>query len=223
MLILPTAVEVGAVVVGAISGAVHAVERKTDVVGTFIIALATGVGGGVLRDILIGAGPPVALRAPFYLPAVAVVALIALLFANWLSRMGAFLRSLDTLLLGLWVVMGAERALATGFRATPAIFLGTVTATGGGVMRDLLLGQAPTALRKGELYISAAFLGAVTYVFLVDGLGAASVVGEVATIAGTALIRHLALRWHITAPEPFDLPEWWRRRRSRRRGAEGRP
>jgi uncharacterized membrane protein YeiH len=214
MLILPTAVEVGAVVVGAISGAVHAVERKTDLVGTFIIALATGVGGGVLRDVLIGAGPPVALRAPFYLPAVAVVAIVAMLFANWIARMATFLRVMDAILLGLWVVMGTERALAHGFRTSPALFLGTVTATGGGVMRDLLLGQAPTALSRGELYISAAFLGAVIHVSLVRGLGVQPQAGEVAAIAGTTVIRLLALRWHITAPEPFDLPAWWRRRRT---------
>ena len=183
--------------------------------GTFIIALATGVGGGVLRDVLIGAGTPVALRAPFYLPAVAVVALLAMLFANWLSRMATFLRIVDAILLGLWVVMGAERAIAHGLRVSAAVFLGTVTATGGGIMRDLLLGQAPTALSKGELHVSAAFLGAVIYVSLVGGFGVLPLVGEVTAIAGTAVIRLLAIRWYITAPEPFDLPAWWQRRRAR--------
>jgi len=146
---------------------------------------------------------------------VAVVALLAMLFANWLSRMVSFLGILDAILLGLWMVMGAERALAHGLRVSPAVFLGTVTATGGGIMRDLLLGQAPSALSKGELHVSAAFLGAVLYVSIVRGLGTAPLVGEVTAIAGTAAIRYLAIRWHITAPEPFDLPAWWRRRRAR--------
>ena len=80
-------------------------------------------------------------------------------------------------------------------------------------MRDLLLGQAPTALSKGELHVSAAFLGAVLYVCTVRGFGVLPLVGEVAAIAGTAVIRLLAIRWHITAPEPFDLPAWLRRHR----------
>ena len=87
MLHVPVPVEVTAVVIGALSGALHAVNRKTDVVGTFALALSTGVGGGILRDILIGVTPPVALSNPRYLPVVAVAALLAMLFAKWLARL----------------------------------------------------------------------------------------------------------------------------------------
>ena len=213
MLKVPTAIEVGAVIIGALSGAIHAVGRKADVIGTFTIALATGVGGGILRDVLISDGPPLALQVPLYLPAVAGVSLIALLFANGLARMTRALAILDALLIGFWTVMGAERAFMHALPATAAVFLGTVTAAGGGVMRDLLSGDAPTLFRKGELYVTAAFLAAVAYVALVRLLNVPLRVAEAATIGVGALLRLFALRWHLTAPEPFDLPGWWRRRR----------
>jgi uncharacterized membrane protein YeiH len=108
--------------------------------------------------------------------------------------------------------MGTERALAYGMPVTAAVFLGTLTATGGGVMRDLLSGEAPAAFRKGELYISAAFLAALTYVAVVMGAGARPLTGELVTVAMGFAVRLAAVRWNITAPEPFDLPAWWRRR-----------
>ena len=86
MLRVPLAVEVAAVGVGALSGGVHADGRKADAIGTFSLALATGVGGGIVRDLLLGADPPAALRVPIYLPGVALAAVLALMFASWQRR-----------------------------------------------------------------------------------------------------------------------------------------
>src|SRR4029453_7994930 len=107
------------------------------------LALATGVGGGMVRDLLIGADPPAALRVPVYLPGVALAALLALMFASWIARVNRLLDVLDALLLGLWTVMGAEKALVYQLPIPSVVFLGVVTATGGGVLRDLLSGSAP--------------------------------------------------------------------------------
>jgi uncharacterized membrane protein YeiH len=101
MLRVPVAVELTAVVIGALSGALHAANRKVDVVGTFSLAMSTGVGGGILRDLLIGVSPPVALSHALYLPVVAVAALLAMLFARWLARLQSALAPVDALLLGL--------------------------------------------------------------------------------------------------------------------------
>lgn len=213
MLTHPPPVEVGAVVVGALSGGMHAVNRKSDAIGTFTIALATGLGGGMLRDVLLADGPPLALRAPLYLPVVAAAAVAALLFASWLARIALLLSVLDALLLGLWTVMGAERAFAHGLPVGSVIFLGTITAIGGGVLRDLLSDTVPAVLRRGELHATAALIAAAVFSFLVRFGRAPLFAAEVAALIVAAALRLLAMRWHLTAPEPFDLPAWWRNRR----------
>ena len=213
MLHVPLAVEVSAVLVGALSGGVHAVGRKADAIGTFSLALATGVGGGIVRDILIGADPPTALRVPLYLPGVALAALLALMFASWIARVYRVLDVLDALLLGLWTVMGAEKALAYQLPLPSVVFLGVVTATGGGVLRDLLSGSAPVSFHKGELYVTAALIAAVVYAALARAPSVTPWVCELVAIATAFSIRVAALRWQITAPGPFDLPGWWRQRR----------
>jgi uncharacterized membrane protein YeiH len=212
---LPVVLEVAAVVVGALSGGIHAAKRNADIVGIFVLALATAVGGGMLRDILIGAGPPLALVHPSYLIVVAVAALVTLVLADWLAHMNRLLEPLDALLLGLWTVIGVERAAAHHLPVTSAIFLGTVTATGGGVARDLLSGERPALLHKGELYVTAAFLAAVVGALSNHVPGAPPVVGELLTIVVAFAVRMAAVRWHLTTPTPADLPRWWRGRRSK--------
>ena len=219
MLRVPVPVEMTAVVFGALSGALHAVNRKADVVGTFSLALSTGVGGGILRDILIGVSPPAALSHAFYLPVVAVAALLAMLFARWLARLHSALAPVDALLLGLWVLIGTEQALAHQLPVTSAVFVGTVTAVGGGALRDLLTNETPQVFLPGELYATAAFAGALVYALTVRAAGLPTWAAEIATVGTASAVRLLALRWHVRAPSPIDLPERWlnpRRRPERR-------
>ena len=173
MLKVPLAIELGAVVFGALSGALHAVGRKADVVGTFSLAMSTGVGGGMLRDLLIGVSPPVALAHARYLPVVALAAVGAMLFAGALVRLKRSLAIVDALLLGFWTVMGTEQALGHHLPVVSAIFVGTVTAVGGGAVRDVLSGETPVVFLPGELYAIAAFVGAVAYATIVVAVGAA--------------------------------------------------
>jgi uncharacterized membrane protein YeiH len=94
--------------------------------------------------------------------------------------------------------------------ATAVVFLGTVTATGGGVMRDIFSGERPKVFVKGELHVTAAALAATLYVLLVRPFGVMPVVGEVACLATATTLRLVAMRWHLTAPTPRDLR--WRKR-----------
>ena len=215
MLKVPIAIELGAVVFGALSGAIHAVGRKADAVGTFSLAMSTGVGGGMLRDLLIGVSPPVALAYARYLPVVAAAALGAMLFAGPLARLKRSLEIVDALLLGFWTVMGTEQALGHHLPVGSAIFVGTVTAVGGGAVRDLLSGETPVVFLPGELYATAAFVGAVVYAAIVVAAGLPTWAGELATVATAFTLRVSALRWHVKAPQPIDLPERWRRFRGR--------
>jgi uncharacterized membrane protein YeiH len=214
MPLVPVVIETMAVMAGALSGALHGIRHRVDLVGMFVLSLCTSVGGGLLRDVLIGHGPPVAIRQTRYLLVVTCAVLVAVVLASWLTRMRRALEIVDALLLGLWVAMGMERALLVGLPATSVIFMGVVTAAGGGVMRDLLTGEQPQLVSRGELHVTVAVIAAFEYMLL-RALRLPPLLGEIITIASAATLRLAAMARHWQAPGPFDLAGWWRERRAR--------
>ncbi len=215
MLKVPVAIELSAIVVGAVSGGVHAADRKADIIGIFILSFVTALGGGILRDVFMGIGTPAALVHPAYLIVVGAASLVTLVLAPHLARAARVRAPIDAVLVGLWTVMGTEQALGHGLPITAAVFLGTLTATGGGMLRDVLSGQMPEMMTKGELLATAAFLGATLDVLLLRALRLRPFVSELTTIGVTAALRLAALRWHLTAPTPDDVARFLRQRGSR--------
>jgi uncharacterized membrane protein YeiH len=143
----------------AISGAVAARKRGLDWFGVIAIAFAVACGGGVLRDLCIGAVPPAGLTDWRYL-AVAMAAAITTMAANaWVVRLAHPVTFFDSLGLGLFAVTGAQKTLIHGHNAELAVVLGMVTAVGGGVIRDVLLNRVPVILQR-EIYALAALVGA---------------------------------------------------------------
>jgi uncharacterized membrane protein YeiH len=144
----------------ALSGAVAAKQRRLDLFGMAAVAFIVACGGGIVRDLCIGAIPPLGLSDWRYL-VVAMLAMLAVIVAYPLVvRLAYPVRFFDGLGMGFFAVAGAHKALAHGHGAETAILLGTITAVGGGVMRDVLLNRIPLILQK-EIYASAALLGAI--------------------------------------------------------------
>jgi uncharacterized membrane protein YeiH len=143
----------------AISGGLVGVRKGLDIFGVLVLAAATGLGGGFLRDLLIGAAPPAALADWRYLAVPVVGGLVTFWFHPALGRMERLVGVFDAFGLGLFCVAGALKALDYGLGPVPAALLGTLTAVGGGVVRDLLAGRVPVVLRS-ELYATPALVGA---------------------------------------------------------------
>lgn len=213
MLRLPLYIELGAVVLGALSGALHGTRKDADVIGVLTLAIVTGVGGGILRDVLIGHGPPAVLRTPWYLVVTAGAGGLVLLFTSALGRFHRGIEYLDAVLLGMWVVMGLERALTERMPLLVSVFLGVVTATGGGLLRDLLSGERPALTVPGELYVSPAFLSALMYVVILVVLRLPRMVAEGVAIGLASTLRLVAMRHNWTLPRNLDVVAWRQRRR----------
>ncbi|EIL97671.1 hypothetical protein RHOFW104T7_03365 [Rhodanobacter thiooxydans] len=143
----------------AISGATAARRRNLDLFGILAIAYITACGGGIVRDLCIGAIPPAGLSDWRYLLTAVVAALLTILAYRWVERLTYPVRLFDAMGLGLFAVYGANKALAFGHNAEVAILLGMVTAIGGGVARDVLLARVSVVLQK-EIYALAALAGA---------------------------------------------------------------
>ncbi|MGI5128365.1 trimeric intracellular cation channel family protein [Pseudonocardia sp. CA-107938] len=186
------------VAVFAASGALAAVHAKLDVFGVVVLAAVTAIGGGVVRDVLLGITPPTSLRQWEYLVVPAAVALLVFRWHPAVARLRRAVQLADALGLALFVTTGTSVALAAGAPAVTSALVGVITGIGGGVLRDVLLREIPTVLRR-EVYAVAAALGALVVV-LGDRLALPPVPVALAAAALVAVVRVLALWRHWNVP-----------------------
>jgi len=191
---LSLALDLSGVGIVALSGALLAVRKGFDVVGVTALALAAGLGGGMIRDVLLGALPPRALTHATYL----LAALAAALFHPALARLDTGVRLLDAVGLGLFAVSGAAASLDAGLSPLPAILLGVVSGVGGGVVRDVLALETPLVLHR-DIYALAALLGAGTFVGATRA-GLPTPETSLIAIAATIALRVLAIHFGWRAP-----------------------
>lgn len=151
----------------AISGALSASENKLDMFGVCAIALVTAVGGGTLRDILIGQHPVVWLSDYNYLLVVLVAVVLTYIFKRLILPMRTPMFLFDALGLSLFSIIGLEKAAGLGYAPVFAIILGVITATFGGVIRDTFCNNVPLVFRR-EIYATAALAGATCFVLLME-------------------------------------------------------
>lgn len=201
--------DVVGVFVFALSGCLVALRRSMDIVGVLTLALVTGFGGGVVRDVLIADLPPQLVRSEGLL----LVPLAAGLTALAMPRLLVWLRQpvllLDAVGLGLFATVGASRAMDAGLGVASTVLVGTISAVGGGLFRDLLADQVPQILAAGSrLYAIPAALGALIVAVGPETSLAQPVVQGVA-VAATVGLRLLALRfgWHVPVPKWAAIPE----------------
>jgi uncharacterized membrane protein YeiH len=189
------------VFVFALSGGLAAVRQRFDLFGVLVLACCAGLGGGVLRDVLIGAVPPVGISDPRLIGACCAAGAVTF----WLHPRVATVRRtivvLDAAGLGVFVVAGTLKALELGTPLLAAVLVGAITGVGGGVVRDLLTGQVPEVLAQTELYATPALVGALAYALLwrADLGDAPAAVGVAVAVF---LARVFALRFKVTAPVP---------------------
>ena len=184
-----------------LNGALTAIRAtRLDVVGVVTLGMMTALGGGVIRDILIGSVPPATFQDWYYFALALAGALIAFALGHWLHRLEMPITVLDAVGLSVFAVIGASKAIEYGLGAGPAVLLGVITAVGGGTIRDLMIGQVPTVLRS-ELYAIPAMVAATLTVAALGleiyGLGAA-----LAAAAVCFVIRMLGVRFGLNAPRP---------------------
>ncbi len=230
---LPIPFEVAAIFAGALSGAMAAVNRRFDLTGLFVLAVVNGLGGGIMRDVLLQNYGIFALDHPRALVAVFVAGLIGAFFYTAAEKVRPMLGIIDALSLGLFALVGVDKALVAGLTPLPAILLGTITAIGGGIIRDLLCDREPQVMRRGSLYAVAAVTGCAVFVTMVTWLNFTKPVAMI--VAGAvAITLRLGSVWRgWESPEPIDLTHavgsvprsmWrggaWVFRRTRRRDDE---
>jgi uncharacterized membrane protein YeiH len=195
------ALDLAGVFAFALNGALTAIRvARLDVVGVVTLGVITALGGGIVRDVLIDALPPVTFGDWRYLAVAATGSLVAFTFGHRLDRWLNPILVLDAAGLSLFAVSGALKTQEFGGGPTQAVILGAITAVGGGTIRDVLIGQVPVVLRSG-LYAIPALVGALVLV-AAGGLGAADVPAAIGGAVLCFLIRILAVHYRLDAPTP---------------------
>jgi uncharacterized membrane protein YeiH len=182
--VLLIALDLIGIFVMAATGALDGVKKHLDFFGVAVIAVVSALGGGLIRDVLLGATPPAALLDWRYLVMPLPAALIAFRRSDRIVRAGEPLLVLDAIGLGLFAVAGTRKALDVGLSALASIGIGLIAAVGGGLVRDVLLREIPRTLRPSEPYALAALFGT----FVVVAADGAGLPQSGAAIVGAAVV-----------------------------------
>ncbi len=185
----------------AISGVLVAMEKKLDLFGVLIIAFVTAIGGGTLRDFLIGNTPVGWMTTPVYLITITATVIATIIFVKQLRYFRKSLFLFDTIGIGLYTMVGVEKGLSAGLSPVMCIILGTITASFGGVIRDILCNEIPVIFRR-EVYATICILGGVIYFILIQ-LPFDNTYAYITAILAIILMRLLAVRFKISLPNIY--------------------
>ncbi len=202
LFVIPLWADLLAIGIGAMQGALFAAQfrdRRLDLLGVAIIGIATGFGGGILRDVLLNQ-TPAALSSNWYLIVATAAALSGMLLERLISRMGPLVNALDALTIGLFGAIGTTKALSLGLPVVPAVFVGVLSAVGGSILRDLLLTMPIALMHVGSLYAVAAAAGSISLVILL-GFGVPVFVAALICVAITFAVRVGSVLFNWSLPE----------------------
>ncbi len=186
-------IDYGGTFVFAISGALAGMKRQFDVFGVFILALVTAIGGGTLRDLLIGSTPVGWMLSPIYVYIVVGAVVFTYAFRAHLRKLRRSMFLFDTIGIALYTILGLQKALSYELAPVISVMLGVVSATFGGVIRDVLSGEVPLIFRT-EIYASACLAGGIFFLLFDSWLG--NVAGMTTAIIVVFLIRLFAVKYH---------------------------
>lgn len=204
VLAVPFWLELAAALTGGLSGAMSAVRARYDIFGVVCIALTAGLAGGIMRDLLLQNYGIYAFQKPELLMACAGAGVLVFYFGKLATYLDPIVDLLDNLSVALWAVISVGKGLSAGLDIVPSIILGTVTAVGGGILRDVFMNREPEAFQAGALYGSAALLGSIVYALMKQN----HILDQYAALACAVIV--LGLRyaslffgWRTTPPRDY--------------------
>lgn len=200
MINISSIIEISGTVAFAISGAFSAMQKRMDIFGVIIMGFVTAIGGGTIRDILIG-DTPVSWMRDYKLPLIILGTVIAaILFKKYIKTFKVTLFLFDALGLGLFTIIGIQKGVSIGLNPGICIALGTITGCFGGVVRDILLNHIPLIFHR-EIYATACIFGGILYFLLVGYLD----INIVKVIAITVIcsIRIIAVKFKLMLPKLY--------------------
>lgn len=191
-----------------ITGALAGLKRGYDFIGVVFLAMMTAGGGGLIRDgLLISSGPASLVTDARYIIVVLVAALLTLFFHRFVHRLTKVIAMVDAIGLGAFAVHGVQRSLEAGLSVPAAILGGTLTAVGGGLLRDILVREEPLLFKPGQFYALVAIGGCCLFLALLRFAGKTPNDAALITIVCVTTVRLLAIRFNWRTTAVYNEPE----------------
>ncbi len=191
-------IEISGTVAFAVSGSFSAMQKRLDVFGVMIMGFVTAIGGGTIRDVLIG-DTPVAWMRDYQLPLIILGTVVAtIFFKKYIKTFKTMLFLFDALGLGLFTIIGIQKGISAGLNPGVCVALGTITGCFGGVVRDILLNNIPLIFQK-EIYATACIVGGTIYMLLIHQMDADVV--KILAVTVVCAIRIIAVKYKLALPK----------------------
>ncbi|MCI6273186.1 MAG: TRIC cation channel family protein [Coriobacteriaceae bacterium] len=202
---LPAWLDLLSVMVGAVSGILVARERRLDMVGFVGLAMLCGLGGGLVRDMIMQVGDVYMLKSLYAIPSTVGIGIAGFYFPTPFGRFPSILEWTDITAVGLFALMGTDKAIVYGTLPCSAILMGTLTGIGGGMLRDVFLGDVPRIFRPSNYYALCAVAGSTVYYALVMFAWLGKPWAAVACLVATVGLRRWSLHFNVVSQADVDL------------------
>lgn len=201
---LPLWLDLAAVAVGSFSGVLAAQKRGLDLVGMVALCFMCGLGGGLIRDVIMQVGNVYMLQSRWAIPVALAAGVFGFAFPGLFRKFPRLLEWADILSVALFVATGTDKAIAYNLYPMACVLMGIVTGVGGGMLRDVFMGEVPRVFVRSNLYALCAVAGAVTYYGCIEWVRLRRPWAAVACVLVTVGLRRLSLRYHILSPAGRD-------------------
>ena len=188
----------------AVAGTFKAIKHELDILGVCTLALITGVGGGIFRDLILGDTPPAAFRDETYFIACIAAGLIAAILSSRIARIWKLVKVFDALGLGVFTAIGAAKGMEFGLGFVGILMTGAITATGGGMIRDVLVREIPSVISR-DFYATASFIGSISLI-AVSRAGIEGAPAIFTAVIVTMVIRLAAMKTGLSLPRVRKIP-----------------
>lgn len=202
---IPEWLDLSAVVVGALAGVLVAQERELDLVGYVGMCLICALGGGLLRDVIMQKGDVYALSSRWAIPLCVITAVVGFAFPRTVSHFPNLYEWVDMFSVALFVIAGTSKAMAYQLTFSAVVLMGTITGVGGGMLRDVFLGEIPQVFRRSNLYALCAVAGAICLYVCAQIKELDQTLAAVITIVVIVAMRRISLKFDIKSPVEVGL------------------
>jgi len=205
--VIPEWLDLLAVVVGAFAGVYVSREHDLDLVGHLAMCLICALGGGLLRDAIMQVGDVYMLRSYWAIPACVAVAVVGFCFPRLTSHFPNIYEWVDIVSVALFVIAGTDKAMAYDLHGSAVVLMGTITGVGGGMLRDVFLGEVPHVFQSSNFYAICALAGAAFLWFCVGVAGLDGTLCAAATVVVVVGLRRLSLHFGIYSHTGMELED----------------